>query len=37
MEYLARHRAIFTTIIAVALLLGLFLRLRMHAFPALLS
>jgi len=36
MSFLIEHRAIITTIIAVALLLGLVLRLRMHAFPALL-
>lgn len=36
MSVLIEHRAIITTIIAVALLLGLVLRLRMHAFPALL-
>jgi len=36
MSFLIEHRAIITTIIAVSLLLRLVLRLRMHAFPALL-
>jgi len=36
MGLLIEHRALITTILAVALLLGLVLRLRMHAFPALL-
>ena len=36
MGLLIEHRALITTILAVALLLALVLRLRMHAFPALL-
>ncbi len=36
MFFLLEHRAILTTIASVALLLALVLRIRMHAFPALL-
>lgn len=36
MEFLGQHQALITTVLAVALLLFLVLRLRMHAFPALL-
>ena len=36
MSFFIEYRALLTTVLSVALLLGLVLRLRMHAFPALL-